>query len=560
MSLLNRVAEFIASKDMNNQTRDVDASDFGLALSRSANAPTAGEMVTVESAMRAAMGACIRLLADDISTLPWHAYRKVGDRREPYAEPRWMSRPGGGRWDTPEAHVSDAVVSLLTDGNIFLEAAPHTINPLVLNVLDPSIVNIEEGTDWLPRYNIQGYSQTLADDRIVHIPWIRLPGNRRGLNAVEQAREFTGLELAARRWASNFFANGATLGGVILLPQGTKAPSREAVAELRRELDERHKGNANSWLIGVLSGGATIHDGNSIKPGEADLGPLWDHVLEEAARYFHVPVSLLSSSAGGAAYASVEHRSIEYVQHAVVPIVRRLESAYSRLIPGDDTYIRFNVDALLRGDRKTRAESNAIELQNGVITRDEWRAREDMPPAADGEGGYLRTPNNSMTDVRIEDASKLIRSGFDPNQSLAFVGLDSGIKHLGFQPTTQYLVEPPDDGDDPADGPAENTQSQRIFIDTVSLPEDTTAALTEAVTRGTAEAVAGVAGTLLEQTKQFSDALERLATPPPPELPEVTRIERDANGRAVAVYKRKGGRVVRQEIEHDADGNIVGVK
>jgi HK97 family phage portal protein len=395
--------------------------------------------------MQAAAGAAIRLLADDISTLPWGAYRKRKDGgSDPIDSPGWMTNPEGHRFSLPNTHKADAVVSLLSDGNLFVQGigGAGTIRPDSLYIVPPALVDIEGGNP--PAYTITGKDGervgTFSPDTIAHLPWIRLPGEQRGLNMVEQAKLSTNLELAARAWANAFFDNGATLGGVVLLPREAKKPSKEAVAELRSDIDKRHKGISKSWLLGILTGGATIHDA-SIKPEEAALAPLWEHVLEEACRLYHVPPHLLASQAGSSVGTNVEQRSIEYVVHAVVPVVERLEELYSRFIPGDDTYIKFNVAALLRGDHKSRADARAVELQNRVITRQEWRDSEDYGKVDPAEGGYLDTPNNRMTNVLIEDASKLIRAGFDPNEALAYVGLDPNIAHLGFSPTTQYDLE-----------------------------------------------------------------------------------------------------------------------
>lgn len=461
MSLIDRAVQWVASKDTNQRAtglEDLGSEAFGYALSRDAGGvPDAGEDVTVEAAMRAAMGAAVRLIADDVAALPLKAYRKVGDGREPLANPPgWLEQPGLGRFDTRVEFVSDLVVSLLTDGNIFVDAAPNTINPQRLMVLPPEQVDIKNPTSIVesPLYTVGGVGE-FTDARIAHTAWVRLPGQRRGINMVDLARESTGLELAARRWAGNFFQNGATLGGVVILPKDVKRPTKDEAAALRRQFENRHKGNRKSWLLGILTGGATIVDG-SIKPQEAELAPLWDHVLEEACRLFHVPPHMLASQSGAAAFASVEHRSIEYVQHAVIPVVTRLEALLSLLIPGDDTFVRFNVDALLRGDMKTRAETRAIEIGHRVITRDEWRASEDMPPAPGDEGGYLLTPNSAVADPIYEELSKLIRAGFDPAESLAYLGLKP-LRHLGFQPTTQYVIEDPDEEPEaeeevPADG------------------------------------------------------------------------------------------------------------
>jgi hypothetical protein len=51
----------------------------------------------------------------------------------------------------------------------------------------------------------------------------------------------------------------------------------------------------------------------------------------------------------------------------------------------DDFYARFNVDALLRGDAKSRFESYALAIQNGWASVNDVRAWEELPAIADGD-------------------------------------------------------------------------------------------------------------------------------------------------------------------------------
>ena len=45
-------------------------------------------------------------------------------------------------------------------------------------------------------------------------------------------------------------------------------------------------------------------------------------------------------------------------------------------------YVEFDLLSMLRGDSKSRAEMLHIMRQDGVITADEWRAKEKYEPAA----------------------------------------------------------------------------------------------------------------------------------------------------------------------------------
>lgn len=67
----------------------------------------------------------------------------------------------------------------------------------------------------------------------------------------------------------------------------------------------------------------------------------------------------------------------------------------SLIVDGDTSiFIEFLVDGLLRGDIKGRSEANQIQLTNGALTHDEWRAMENRNPLPDGNGNKFYVPMN----------------------------------------------------------------------------------------------------------------------------------------------------------------------
>lgn len=70
----------------------------------------------------------------------------------------------------------------------------------------------------------------------------------------------------------------------------------------------------------------------------------------------------------------------------LLPWVCRWEQELKRKLftePTDNRkYIKFNLNALLRGDSLARANFYRTMIMSGVMTRNEARAREDLPPIA----------------------------------------------------------------------------------------------------------------------------------------------------------------------------------
>jgi phage portal protein BeeE len=60
--------------------------------------------------------------------------------------------------------------------------------------------------------------------------------------------------------------------------------------------------------------------------------------------------------------------------------------------------VKHNVDALLRGDPKARAEALQIQRRNGVINANQWRALNDMDPRIDEGGDRYIIESNMQSD------------------------------------------------------------------------------------------------------------------------------------------------------------------
>ena len=363
----------------------------------------AGIHVNTEQALRlSTVWACVNLLAKDISGLPLHAFRELGpQQKEALPTPGWLRYPTNDPNVNTIQHLSEVVVSMLVDGNAFVQVAPSVELPDMLTVIDPRKVRMET-TRGETLYHVQGGNRPLTPDEMIHIPLIRLPGERRGLNPIEADREGIGLGLAAEAHGASWFGNGATLSGIIALPEGSDLEAAE-IDRIREDFKKRHVGARKSHAVGILTGGATFSP-LSMSNRDSQYLELRKYQVEDIARLYNIPPHMIGSQEPGAVgYASVEQKAIDYVQHAVQPIVQRIEAAYDRLLPGQRppfnrgqrTYFRFNMDGLLRGDQKSRYEAYQIALNAKFAKVDEVRAREDWPPFGGTEGGFLQTPNNN---------------------------------------------------------------------------------------------------------------------------------------------------------------------
>ena len=85
--------------------------------------------------------ACVRLIADSISTLPIDTFRRDGTERVNYPRPVWLDLPEVGMSRT--THFSQVLISLLMNGNAFIRILRDDQGIAGLVVLNPRKVEVQ---------------------------------------------------------------------------------------------------------------------------------------------------------------------------------------------------------------------------------------------------------------------------------------------------------------------------------------------------------------------------------------------------------------------------------
>lgn len=409
-----------------------------------------GIEVTADSAIRmSTVYACVRLLGDTISSLPLGAYVRRGRNRISYIsafgeQPEWINKPN------PEAtrleFFEQVISSLNIHGNAFILTVRDDMDEVrELYCVHPEDIRIERPGPGEPiiykmRDSIGAYSRILTSKEMLHIPMFRLPGSLYGLGPIAAARLTIGAAMAADTYAAAYFGNAANPGGVIEVPNEL---TEEQASDIGRDWNITHTGPYRAGKIGILSGGATFRP-LTLNAQDAQLLEARRFNVEDIARLFRVPISLLGHPvAGSMSFASVEAQNLSFVQHSLRPLLERLEQALSGLLPEREGFIKFNLDALLRGTTLERFDAYTKGLREGFLSLNDVRSVEDLAPLGEA-GDQYRVPlqNIDAADardvglkLRAEIASSLIQVGFDPKAVTEAVGLPE-MAHTGL-PSTQ---------------------------------------------------------------------------------------------------------------------------
>ena len=397
--------------------------------------------------------ACVLLISDTISTLPVDAYIRRDGSRVPYRpRPEWVIKPDVTLLRSE--HYQQVLISLLLDGNsftrVFRDGRGDVAN---LVCLDPLRVQVQRNPKNREiEYLIDNGEAGVVPARdMLHITEIRKPGALRGTSRVNELKENLGLASALQSFAARFFGQGATSQGIIEFPG---ALTREQAKDLQAGFDNAHKGYKKAHKTGVLSAGAKYVK-TGVNPDEAQMLDSQKFQVESIARMFRVPPHMIGVTTPGAqSYASVEQNNIQFVVHTLRPYIEKIEYAYSTLLPSE-AFLKFNVDGLLRGDYTTRIQGYSIGLQAGFYSVNDVRRFEDLRPVDAGDQFRVPLANINLAeadvieqDKRVQMATRLVQTGFDPASVLAALGLPA-ITHTGV-PSTQLQQVAQIDAQDPA--------------------------------------------------------------------------------------------------------------
>jgi hypothetical protein len=386
-----------------------------------------------------AVWACVSLISDTVSALPVDTYIRRDGIAYPYRpKPAWVSKPDIAIPSV--AFWQQTMISLLVDGNAFVrlyrDSSGLIVNMVVLNPLSVQVSRNALGQRFYT--STVEANKTLTNDDVLHISGsILMPGEFRGKSPIDTLKENIGLAISLEGFAARFFGQGTTQNGVIEYPGALTAEQAE---NLSKSFDRQHKGFRKAHKTGILSGGATFKP-TMVANDQAQMLDSRRLAVEDIARAYRVPTDMIGLNNGGQSYNSIEQKQIAFLSHTIRPWVSKLEDAFSTLLP-DTAYLAFSTDDLLRGDYATRIEGYSKLLQNGVLSTNEVRRKENMKPIEGGD--VIRVPLANVNisaasltedETKVAMAQKLIGLGFVPEDVLKSLGL-SPIAHTGL-PTVQ---------------------------------------------------------------------------------------------------------------------------
>lgn len=367
-----------------------------------------GSTVNLNTAVSVpAVWSAVRVLADSLSSLPFHLRERVPGGGTRDAEnhpvfrvlyvapnPRQTPREFWGALHACVALRGNAYAQVVRDrgGRVreLLPLHPARVRPVLNDAGDLAYLYLRP----------DGSTRLFDAGELLRLHGLSFDGVE-GISPLTAHRRALGLAIDSEESAARFYGNGARPGLSIKLPDGIKL-SEEARVQLKAELAREFEGSQNAFRTMVLDQGADVSQ-IGLAPGDMQFLESRTMQVRELARVFRVPPHLLGDMAD-ATFSNVEQMGQEFVTYSLMPHVVAAEQAVRRDLLSEAEQLAYtpklNVSALLRGDAQTRASFYSTMTQNGLMTSNEARALEDLNPSEQAGADALRV-QSALTPLEL---------------------------------------------------------------------------------------------------------------------------------------------------------------
>lgn len=348
--------------------------------------------------------ACVNLIAGTIGALPLMVYRTAanGARTVARDHPLYYVLHDSPNFDQTRMdfwEFMSASIELQGNGYASIErradGSVYSLTPIA-----PHTVTTERGPNGLVykwRVGDRVFQRPVTE--VLHIRG-PLGDSASGLSTLAACAGVFAGAISAEGASANVFSNGLRPSGVLSTDPTVKL-NKEQREEFNGYLQANFQGSMNMGRPMLLDGGMKWQQLN-ITPEDAQMLESRKFGGEEICRIFGVPPVMIGYGDQASNWGTgVEQQMLIFKQMTLSRRLSRIEQALTKqlLLPADRVAgitIEFNLEGLLRGDSKGRAEVNDIRLKNKSLTINEVRAQDNQPPVAWGD-----LPWAQMQDVQL---------------------------------------------------------------------------------------------------------------------------------------------------------------
>lgn len=351
----------------------------------------AGKSVNLHSVLQLATAwACIRLTAQAVSCLPLAMYERRGDNDRVRIDDDDVAEvicDSPNEDQTPLEYWESQVAWMAATGNAYSEKVETGRRLSALQPMASTHCWPFRDADGVLKYNYsdRGKNEVLPREKVFHLRGFGFGGDV-GLSPIQFGAQAFGSAIAIDEAAGKLYGNGLQASGVLSSDKTLEKDQREALQKIM----ERFVGSTNAGKLMVLEAGLK-YDRLALSPVDAQMLENKRFSVEEICRWWGVPPIIIGHAAQGQTMwgSGVEQILLAWLTLGIDPLCDRIEARIKKQLirPTGNRrrYAEFNREALLQMDSKSKAAFLSTMTQNGLMTRNEGRAKLNLPRVAGGD-------------------------------------------------------------------------------------------------------------------------------------------------------------------------------
>lgn len=349
--------------------------------------------VTFDTAMTiSAFWACVKLLAETVAAMPLSVYRVNSESRERVTDyDLWrVLNYMPNRYQTKNEFFETFMLNLVSTGNFYgviqRNGSGKIIGILPLMSAQMTVSLLEDGEKVFIYCDADGNTRVYSSKTIWHVP---LFGNGIiGLSTLSYARQSLGIAIALDNRVSTLAGNGGKTTGILTIDHVLTEEQRNEVKKAFKGLTE-----GGQDQLFVLEAGFD-YEQTALSPADMQMLENRRFQIEDICRFMGVPSVLVNDTSASTTWGSGIQQIVSgFYKLNLRPYLERIEASIKKhLMPmedWDEYSFQFEFDSLLRADQETRFKTLKEGVNSGIITPNEARNSEGLPPKTGGDDIYL---------------------------------------------------------------------------------------------------------------------------------------------------------------------------
>lgn len=358
----------------------------------------AGKSVHLHSVLQLATAwACIRLTAQAVSCLPIAMFERRGDndrvRVDDDISDVICDSPNEDQ--TALEFWESMVAWMVTTGNAYSEKVESGRRLVALQPMASTHCQPFRDADNVLKYAFRdrGKTEILPREKVFHLRGFGFGGDI-GLSPIRFGVQAFGSAIALDEATGKLYGNGLQASGVLTSDKTLEKDQREQLQKIM----EKFVGSSNAGKLMVLEAGLK-YDRLAMSPLDAQMLENKRFSVEEICRWWGMPPIIIGHAAQGQTMwgSGVEQILLSWLTLGIDPLCDRIEARIKKQLirPNGNRrrYAEFNREALLQMDSKSKAAFLSTMTQNGLMTRNEGRAKLNLPRM---DGGDVLTAQTNL--------------------------------------------------------------------------------------------------------------------------------------------------------------------